>query len=358
MLRTFAVGYMVAACNSTLAPEPPTNVDRDATSFDSAYSATLVGRDFTIPIGLHGGSVPGDSLAGLDELTVDDVALGSRHACLIHSGGTVRCWGDHSTGALGEHRECTPPMTEGGLPDCTLDGEDVPTLPRVRDIAAGKDISCATTEDDTVVCWGDRALAAGSRLTGDEPPVPITVDGAPLLAERMIIEHRTLCAIDLDARLWCWGESYGSAPELQPQLGVLDIAFGARHSCIIDADGLRCTGDNRNGQLGDVEHARRCRLDRPCVLEDNPIPIVASRVVVGERHTCVLRSDGGVVCFGSNEVGQIANPRAFLVGEPGLVLEGVQALDAGFAHTCALRDDGLTCWGDHGQVDPREGVTP
>jgi hypothetical protein len=70
-----------------------------------------------------------------------------------------------------------------------------------------------------------------------------------------------------------------------------------------DAAGLSCWGDNRNGQVGNFVAAKSCALTEPCTI-DTPyhIDIDATRVVVGDRHTCVLGRDGEVTCFGSNEV--------------------------------------------------------
>src|SRR4051812_37858246 len=57
----------------------------------------------------------------------------------------------------------------------------------------------------------------------------------------------------------------------------------------------------------------------------------------GEIHTCALKTDGSVTCWGDNSTGQTAVP-------PGLV--GVTAVSAGSRHTCALRTDGtVNCWG-------------
>jgi MBG domain/Regulator of chromosome condensation (RCC1) repeat len=57
----------------------------------------------------------------------------------------------------------------------------------------------------------------------------------------------------------------------------------------------------------------------------------------GEIHTCALKTDGSVTCWGDNSTGQTAVP-------PGLV--GVAAVSAGSRHTCALRTDGtVNCWG-------------
>ena len=61
-----------------------------------------------------------------------------------------------------------------------------------------------------------------------------------------------------------------------------------------------------------------------------------TQITAGSDHTCGLRSDGTVVCWGSNEYGQLRVPPD----------ERFTAVAAGGAHTCGLRTDGTTiCWG-------------
>ncbi len=67
----------------------------------------------------------------------------------------------------------------------------------------------------------------------------------------------------------------------------------------------------------------------------------------GSVHTCSLRGDGAVVCWGSDRKGQSSPP------EGGRFV----AISSGYNHTCALRHNrSVVCWGwsDFGQASPPE----
>ena len=74
--------------------------------------------------------------------------------------------------------------------------------------------------------------------------------------------------------------------------------------------------------------------------------VPVSVVSVGGLHTCAMRADGQLVCFGGcNVFGQRDVPAD---------LGPVLAVSAGLSHTCAVRSDGqLVCFGhnDYGQCD-------
>ena len=72
-----------------------------------------------------------------------------------------------------------------------------------------------------------------------------------------------------------------------------------------------------------------------------------TKVSCGEYHACALTLRGEVVCFGTDDHGQLTVP-------DGTYLD----VAAGYTNTCAIRDDGgLACWGEEGtaQADPPSG---
>jgi alpha-tubulin suppressor-like RCC1 family protein len=74
-------------------------------------------------------------------------------------------------------------------------------------------------------------------------------------------------------------------------------------------------------------------------------------IATGSRHTCGLRLDGTVVCWGTGEdfaTGSVPNGADRSTPQPIPELAGVIVLDAGSSHTCALLGNGnVLCWGQN-----------
>ena len=71
-------------------------------------------------------------------------------------------------------------------------------------------------------------------------------------------------------------------------------------------------------------------------------------VSAGNEHTCGLREDGSVVCWGDDEYGQATPPQGTFT-----------SVSAGSYHTCGVREDGsVACWGidNYGRATPPQGT--
>src|SRR5262245_30280005 len=81
-----------------------------------------------------------------------------------------------------------------------------------------------------------------------------------------------------------------------------------------------------------------------------------TQVSAGQKHTCALRDDSAVVCWGANDRGQLGVDKATPGSTKPVAVTGltnVKQVAAGFRHTCALDQSGtVSCWGqnDCGQL--------
>jgi len=87
----------------------------------------------------------------------------------------------------------------------------------------------------------------------------------------------------------------------------------------------------------------------------------ASQVSSGGKHTCAIREDSSLWCWGNNEYGQLGLEYfGSATNTPQFVTSGVSLVSLGWNHTCAVKVDGsLWCWGynEYGQLWLGDNVT-
>jgi alpha-tubulin suppressor-like RCC1 family protein len=306
---------------------------------------------------------------------------GGEHTCARVYDTTVWCWGDNQYGQLG-----------GGTTNLT-EPRPVPVLAEAGvsfsgavALGAGEDHTCALRSDGTVWCWGRNSEGQlGNGPSSSPLPVQVaTSPGGPPLGGAVELAAGGLhtCVRTDEGGLWCWGSNLGgqlgagladrlalspvrvlSTPVNEPFSNALQVVAGTYHTCARRSDGSSwCWGDNQYGQLGTGNGA---------VIERVPVPVLAmpggspfaglTQISAGERHTCALRNDGTVWCWGQAALGQLGNgdlmtdrPNPVQVMTPGgAPLIGASELSSGSGHTCALNGDAtLSCWGwnGHGQL--------
>lgn len=168
------------------------------------------------------------------------------------------------------------------------------------------------------------------------------------------------CALQPDGTANCWGENSGgqlgdgttiTRAQPMPVKGLSDVrqlSLSATHSCALTGGGLVCWGTNGSGQLGNGA------ADSPLPLPVQGVGPVAA-VAVGAGHSCALLQSGEVWCWGANQLGQLgrgaagaasATPGPVVTDGAGTHLSGVTAVASHLQHTCAIRGDGaVLCWG-------------
>lgn len=171
------------------------------------------------------------------------------------------------------------------------------------------------------------------------PAVPINI------AVETVAEESTDDAIDADES----DEGSSSDRTIYPSAtGVVSIASSNRHSCALTNVGtVRCWGYNGSGQLGDGTGI----VSAKAVYAKGVLN--ATAIAAGYNHTCAVVEGGQVKCFGNNDQGQLGDATtkeswtsvwvADATGDGNL--RNVTQIAAGSAHSCALSDGKVYCWG-------------
>jgi len=263
------------------------------------------------------------------------------------------------------------------FPSCTAPSASPLEASVMSSLALGYFFTCALNSYGEISCWGrniDGEIGVGEGKKIHEPTLVslgTKARGAVMLASGGF--HA--CAVDTLQELWCWGNNkHGQVGDgtfvdrrftptaVSLDSGVLELALGNSHTCVIDADlRLLCWGNNAKGQLGPEADDLR---------EFYPVNVSVGRysfavqISLGLAHSCVIDDADLIKCWGSNEFGQLGHgttekiqisPRVVSLGsEP---LKGKQ-ITAGAYHTCAIDTlDDLKCWGANGFGQLGDGTT-
>ena len=360
----------------------------DLTCWGSGGSGRL-GQDDTTSYG-RGGA--GETMADLDPIalpgTAVAVAAAHAHTCALFAGGDVICWGQNTSGKLGQESG-EPAIGTGGANRSMSDLGPIDLGQPATAVAAGRDHSCALLESGDVTCWGSNAqgeLGLGDTVDRGEAAGSIsnlpTVDlGEGRTATAISAGNRHTCALLDEGSVKCWGvggagrlgqdstaDIGGTAASMGDGLPPIDlgvgryataIATGDAHTCALLDDGTaKCWGSGSDGRLGqgNIANVGNSAENSMADLQPIELPGTPTQIAAGGAHTCALLAGGDAVCWGNNGRGQLGIGSTTRVGnasdEMGAALQAVplgasaRAIALGSTHSCAVLTDGTAkCWG-------------
>jgi cysteine-rich repeat protein len=274
------------------------------------------------------------------------VSCGQSHSCSLRTDGSLSCWGNNSSGQLGD-------STIGAGGQTEVVGNSA-----WKSVSAGSYQTCGVQQDGTLWCWGDDTngqLGIGSL---DNQSAPVLVAGAGFAHVSASYLHA--CATKDDGSMWCWGlnsdaqtgsnsGSYETSPVPLDSADWVDVTTGLYHSCGLKRDNtLWCWGGNKYGQIGNATiPAQDLSSTATAVQVDG----IWQSISAGQSHTCAIKFDGSLWCWGDNSSGQLGTSSAIGSSVPTLVASLVETwtmVASGISHTCAIATDGsLWCWGDN-----------
>ncbi|HRI64102.1 MAG TPA: EGF domain-containing protein [Polyangium sp.] len=281
------------------------------------------------------------------------ISSGFRFTCGVRQSGELHCWGANARAAAGM-----------GFVADRLDPTNVSADTDWERVDVQLDNGCGLRTGGNLYCWGRNAfghLGDGTNITR-VAPTPI---GAGKVWTRVALGRTHTCAIASEGggtpAPYCWGldgnQELGNGSTVTNQLTPmpvtpttgntspwLEIAAGFNHTCAVRQDGtLWCWGRNASGQLGDG--TTTTRPDPKQVILPDPLGWLD--VHASGDFTCGMRTGGELYCWGTNTVGQLGQMDTMSpVSSPKLVPGTFANVDVSANHVCGVRVDGtLWCWG-------------
>ena len=272
----------------------------------------------------------------------ENLILNSAHSCGIISTG-VNCWG------IGD--------LVSNLPGESYFNYDATNI---NDISESSTNICIVKFQTIVECIGQNN---NGQINGSAHPNSIYSQFTPLIhssaysINQIAVTGNEVCILNEIKQISCQGSSnylidLGSYGEIN------NLDSGESHYCI-SSSLLYCWGNNQYSAIGTTQTASS--YSHYDSTSPQKIDIGTGFTVLhydaGQKHTCVVRNDGSIMCWGTGTNGQLGNGYVSTQSLPQNIDSPLWAtytkVSAGNSHTCAMLDDnGVMCWGNnsHGQL--------
>jgi alpha-tubulin suppressor-like RCC1 family protein len=296
---------------------------------------------------------------------VTAVSADAGHGLALTSGGRVLAWGYNNFGELGD----------GTTTDRSVPVEvPLPAFARFVAVSAGGGHSLALASDGSVFAWGyngDGELGYGSTVITSTPVDVILPAGSRVIAVSAGGNHSL--ALTSGGQVLAWGSNgFGQLGDGRPRSSatfvevdlpagdfVTAVSAGGAHSLALTSGGrVLAWGADSDGQLGDGG-TTNSSVPVPVHL---PAGIRVIAVSAGTDYSLALTSDGRVLAWGADFVGQLGDGGTTDSSVPALVHlpagARVIAVSAGGSYSLALTSGGeVLAWGYNGDGELGNGTT-
>ncbi|HXN34095.1 MAG TPA: hypothetical protein VN894_19650 [Polyangiaceae bacterium] len=233
---------------------------------------------------------------------VTAISVGDFSACALTANGAVQCWGDNTSGQLGN--DSVPGSSAVPVPVTGL-------ASGVAAVSLGSFSACALASGG-VQCWGTNYPSGGlgnNSVGFDSPVPPVPVTGLASGVTAIFVSGDSACALAASGGVQCWGNiaqlgTFVSVPSIPVPVaglssGVTSVSVGGSFACALTPSGVQCWGDTP--VLGSYEFPTY-----------PPVPVAGlssgvRAVSAGRTSACALTASGGIECWGDNSNGQLGN---------------------------------------------------
>jgi alpha-tubulin suppressor-like RCC1 family protein len=249
-------------------------------------------------------------------IAFSQAAPGGAFNCALSVDQDVACWGDNSSGQLGD----TKRPTNHYAPTAVIGGF------KFTAVSSGAIHACAITLVGGAFCWGGNGAGQLGDGTTTLRVSPTAVAGGQTFQSIGAGDSFT-CGLTTTGQAYCWGNLGTGSPIVStprtytaaPTFASLSV--GGFHTCALTNDGTAyCWGNNTQGQLGDSTLVERL----------NPTAVATTlkfrSISAGYGHTCGNTLDGSVVCWGLNRAGELGDSTTTVQNrlQPRFIVTGVK----------------------------------
>jgi len=284
-------------------------------------------------------------------ITYSQVTRGIDSTCAITTGNVLKCWGRNTFGNIGDNTTTNvtvPTVIDGGTAYATLTNSLAYT-------------TCAITTLGTLKCWGLGLSGQIGNGASTNQLQPVIVNGGTTYST-VSAGQNTTCGITTAGVLKCWGgdrnynfglsvNSNFVTPQVihSGELFTQVIVNDARMCALNSVNVMKCSGQRQMGLMADGLLSQYHSftsvpgLDMFSILSLNGPYISAGLKSDGTLYTWGF-GRSGMDYFGDNSTQDIAlTPLQVLIPVGGSVFTKISK---GYRHTCAIRSDQkLYCWG-------------
>jgi alpha-tubulin suppressor-like RCC1 family protein len=254
--------------------------------------------------------------------------------------------------------DSNPPASDQSTTDASTKNDATPG----SDSAGGADSTTGTDAGKEDVTAQDAAADAPDDVPDSAPFCNVSP-----CATQIDVGYEHACALLSDKTVRCWGSNAqgqvsahlpDGGNDITPQIlpvpveGLTDVkhvSVGIFHSCALKNDGtVWCWGSNGDLQLGLPDAATPSFT--PVQVQGWAGPI--AELEVGGYRTCARLQSGAVQCLGDNDQGQLG--RGDAGGTSGTIgdivgVTNASDIEVGLRHTCIIQDGGVYCVGRNQQ---------
>lgn len=283
-------------------------------------------------------------------VTAVQISAGYGHTCVLDGVGNLECWGVNWEGQTNVPAGRFKQVSAGSMHTCVIDPDDQvqcwgenqrsdrsytgqidPPAGRFRQVSAGSNHTCGVRFSGQVECWGTYVNGGIPQLDGTYSQIDaggdftcgVTTAGllqcdnstglrsAPPPAGHFVFVSTAgirACGILPDNTMHCWNVNSTQYPVTTPSESqtFLTVSVAAWHTCTITVEQEPFFNDGEvncwQHSVTDFNHNKGQTIP-----PDERFVDIAS----GTFHTCGIKTNGKVVCWGDGRYGQLDVPERF-----------------------------------------------